>query len=88
MEKETSQQKVDRDYVFDNITCANFVDTRRNIENLLSAIDHDPAKSILCGIMARHYRHLAQIDAIALKAIEEAKYFSEKGQKYLSGSKD
>lgn len=55
-----------------------FIESRKEFEEQISNIKSLSIRSDLCLSIARHYKHLAQIDGIKEKAKEEAKYFLKK----------
>jgi len=64
--------------LFDKIKPADFEKTRENLNNILKTMEGDPQlQQSLCSAMAKHYRHLAQIDGMRDEALEEADYFSQ-----------
>lgn len=69
----------------DDVEKADFTETREDIDKILDSLDsfdNPHLQSAICGMVVRHYKHLAQLDGIRDNAKEEAKYFLQKLNQY------
>lgn len=66
----------------EDLPALNFEDSDKRFEEILKRISEVSIKYDLCLLMAKSYKHLAQIDGIREEARKRVEYYLREAEKY------